>query len=247
MLQPSRCSIKSVAQMGPLSRGSLATIVAALCVFISSTRAQDPVKVAPGNYKVVFENNDARVIEVTGKPGDKVAMHSHPDHVVYAVNPSKVKFTDADGKTKDVEMKAGEAKWVAAEAHESQVVDGKDFKVVIVELKKVPAPGAKPAKVPDAEDQAKTSPDCTKVLLDNDRVRVLESRLKPGGKLPKHSHPAQIVYGITGGKVKFTTYPDEKTVEKTMDAGHAFAGGPVTHAVENIGPTDAHSLIVELK
>ena len=66
------------------------------------SRAQDPVKVAPSNYKVAFENDTVRVCNVTAKPGEKVAAHSHPDHIVYAVNGGKVKFTYPDGKTKDV-------------------------------------------------------------------------------------------------------------------------------------------------
>jgi quercetin dioxygenase-like cupin family protein len=210
-------------------------------------RAQDPVKVAPGMYKVLFENDDARVIEVTGKPGDKSAKHSHPDHVVYAITAGKVKFTGGDGKSKEVSMKAGEVLWSPGETHESELIEGKDFKVVVIELKESPAGGAKPSKLADADDQAKSSADITKVLLDNDRVRVLETRLKPGGKLPKHAHPAHAVYAFTPAKVKFTTYPDEKTSEKSMEAGQAFVSGPVTHVVENVGTTDAHSLLVEIK
>ena len=238
--------IEGCPRIGSRSHVGLAMVLA-LCTCTSLSRAQDPVKIAPGMYKVLFENDDARVIEVTGKPGDKSARHAHPDHVVYAVNAGKVKFTLADGKTKEVSMKAGEVLWSPAETHESELVEGKDFKVVVVELKKSPAAGAKPVKLADADDQAKSAADITKVLLDNDRVRVLETRLKPGGKLPKHAHPAHAVYAFTPATVKFTTYPDEKTAEKSMEAGQSFVSGPVTHTVENVGKTDAHSLLVEIK
>jgi quercetin dioxygenase-like cupin family protein len=43
------------------------------------------------------------------------------------------------------------------------------------------------------QDLVKVAPKICKVLLENDRVRVLEIRFKPGGKLPMHSHPAYIV------------------------------------------------------
>lgn len=245
MLGVYRSWVAGLSLISPLSCFSLAAMVASLSVGISAARAQDPAKVASDNYKVIFENDDVRVLEVTGKAGDKGAMHSHPDHVVYAMNACKVKFTFADGKSKDVDMKAGEAKWTPAETHESQILDGKDFKVVIFEMKK-PA-GAKPSKMADAEDQAKTSADVTKVILENDRVRVLETRLKPGAKLIKHSHPAHVAYAVSSAKVKFTTFPGDQTDEKSMAAGQAFATGPVTHVVENIGSTDAHSLLVEIK
>ena len=246
MLYTGRCWIERLPRMDTWSHVCLATILV-ICSCIGGARAQDPAKVAPSMYKVLFENDDARVIEVTGKPGDKSARNAHPDHVVYAINPGKVKFTLADGKTKEVSMKAGDVLWSAAETHESLLVEGKDFKVVVIELKKAPAAGAKPSKVADADDQAKSAADITKVLLDNDRVRVLETNLKPGGKLPKHAHPAHVVYAFTPAKVKFTNFPDQKTTEKSMEAGQAFAIGPVTHTVENVGTTDAHSLLVEIK
>ena len=55
-----------------------------------------------------------------------------------------------------------------------------------------------------AQDPVKTSPQYYKVLLENDQVRVLEYRLKPGEKEPMHSHPAGIVYVLGGATLKFT-------------------------------------------
>ena len=43
--------------------------------------AQDPVAVAPGQYKVEFEDDDVRVLRVVYAPGEKSAMHEHPDSV----------------------------------------------------------------------------------------------------------------------------------------------------------------------
>jgi quercetin dioxygenase-like cupin family protein len=56
-----------------------------------------------------------------------------------------------------------------------------------------------------------------KVLLENDRVRVLEYRLKPGAKEPMHSHTDYIVYALSSGKAKFTL-PDGKTIECEIKA-----------------------------
>ena len=39
-----------------------------------------------------------------------------------------------------------------------------------------------------------------KVLLDNEKVRVLELQMPPGGKTGMHSHGDNIVYFITGGE-----------------------------------------------
>jgi beta-alanine degradation protein BauB len=95
-------------------------------------------------------------------------------------------------------------------------------------------------------DPVKLSPQYYKVLLDNDQVRVLEYRLKPGEKEVMHSHPAGIIYGFNDSKTK-TTLLDGKVTESTGKAGDVFWRSPITHALENIGYTEVHSLAVELK
>src|SRR5213595_3048904 len=84
-----------------------------------------------------------------------------------------------------------------------------------------------------AQDPVKTSPQYYKVLLENDQVRVIEYHLKAGEKEPMHSHPAVVVYVLSGGKLKFT-YPDGKTEEKAAAVGETFWRSPITHAVENV-------------
>ena len=53
-----------------------------------------------------------------------------------------------------------------------------------------------------AQDVAKVNPKTTTVKLDNDRVRVIEAVLHPGDKERMHSHPASIVYVLSGGVVR---------------------------------------------
>ena len=90
-------------------------------------------KVATNNVKVLLENDNVRVLEVQFKAGDKLPMHSHPNHVLYAMIDGKVKTTLADGKVVDTEVKAGEAKWVDKVTHENEAL--KDGHVIIVEMK----------------------------------------------------------------------------------------------------------------
>lgn len=109
----------------------------ALCVLAVSTAvvAQDAVKTAPNNTKVVLENERVRVYEFWAKAGDKMAVHSHPDHLVYVTGGGKVKFTGADGKVTENDMKAGQALWVPATTHSIEALSG-DVRAVVVELKK---------------------------------------------------------------------------------------------------------------
>jgi len=62
------------------------------------------------------------------------------------------------------------------------------------------------------QDPAKVAGDIYKVLLENDRVRVLEAKLKPGDKTALHSHPANIIYSFTDSKAKFTPSGGKGTI-----------------------------------
>ncbi len=97
-----------------------------------------------------------------------------------------------------------------------------------------------------AQDPVKISPKMYKVLLENEQVRVLEWRAKPGEKEPMHSHPAMVVYVLTGSKIRFTM-PAGKSEERESKAGTPIWSEPQTHAAENLGPGEAHSLLIELK
>ena len=96
------------------------------------------------------------------------------------------------------------------------------------------------------QDPVKKSPQFYKVLLENEKVRVLEFRLEPGEKEPQHSHPAGVVYVLNGATLKFS-YPDGRTEERTAATGDTIWREPVTHAVENIGKTQAHVIVIDLK
>ena len=97
-----------------------------------------------------------------------------------------------------------------------------------------------------AQDLAKVAPDNVKVIVDNDRVRVLEVLDKPGEKEPMHSHPAYVAVFLSATRVKVTT-PDGKTVEKDRKAGEVSWSEATTHALENIGTADQHVIVIELK
>jgi quercetin dioxygenase-like cupin family protein len=112
----------------------------------------------------------------------------------------------------------------------------------------IPALGLICAAAPlRAQDPVKVAPNHFKVLLENERVRVLDFHSKAGEKIPMHSHPAYIAYGIAGaGKTKFTT-PDGKVREAPAGPGRAAWNEAETHASEFVGTGDVHVLMVELK
>src|SRR4051812_28347400 len=78
--------------------------------------AQDRAAVVPG-MKVLLENDCVRVQYHDVAIGQKVPMHSHPNYVVYTLNPFTARITLPDGTQRISEHKAGEAYWNPAISH----------------------------------------------------------------------------------------------------------------------------------
>jgi len=65
---------------------TLAMTAFTLCgLAISAPTAQDPMAVGKGIYNLKLNNERVRVFVVKFKPGQSIAVHKHPDHVVHAL------------------------------------------------------------------------------------------------------------------------------------------------------------------
>ena len=100
--------------------------------------AQDPVKVAPKNVKVVFENDRVRVIEVWIKPGEKIPMHSHPANVTIALSTFKGKWVSNEGEPTVKQFKVDTVVWSEPITHESENVGSSEIHAIAIELKDSP-------------------------------------------------------------------------------------------------------------
>jgi quercetin dioxygenase-like cupin family protein len=97
--------------------------------------AQDVSKVSPKNYKVVLDNDNVQVLDNTSNPGDKTAMHSHPDYLIYVFEGGTVKSTTQDGKTEIIVFKKGQTIWRNATTHTTENVGKTKIHLLLVELK----------------------------------------------------------------------------------------------------------------
>ncbi len=212
--------------------------VAALATFAVS--AQDVVKLAPDQAKVVFENDSVRVLHFTESGHSKLPMHSHPAYVTVGFTSDHSKYTFPDGKTKEDRTKAGGVTYSKALSHAYENLSGAAQESVMVELKK-PVGGPKPAL-----DAAKVDPKHYKVVLENDQVRVLRAKYGPHEKSVMHEHPASVAVFMSDSHVKFNL-PDGKSqevVSKAHDATWADAG---KHLPENLGDKSVEVIVIELK
>ena len=96
-----------------------------------------------------------------------------------------------------------------------------------------------------AQDRVAIVPQ-TKVLFENDCVRVQYHDVAVGQKVPMHSHPNYVVYTLKPFKARIIL-PDGTQRISERKEGEAYWNEALSHSVENIGSTDIHNLIVELK
>ncbi len=94
-------------------------------------------------------------------------------------------------------------------------------------------------------DPTETDPDKYRVLFENDRVRVLEYRDKPGDRTSPHRHPDSVMYTLTSFERRLIHGDRQRDVQ--MPAGRVNWLASQEHSGENIGTTDTHALFVELK
>ncbi len=97
-----------------------------------------------------------------------------------------------------------------------------------------------------AGDATSAAPNLYKVLLENDKVRILETRYGPGVKSEMHSHPDLVAVALTPAKAIFTL-ADGHTADIEMQAGQAFFIDGQENTVENMGTSEFHVILVELK
>ena len=95
-------------------------------------------------------------------------------------------------------------------------------------------------------DPTQASPANYKTLLEDGNKRMVEMTLKAGESDIEHSHPGEMVYFITGGKVQIHLQNGE-SMEAELPDGAVMAHEAWTHRVENIGSTDVHAIIFETK
>ncbi|MFL6595960.1 MAG: cupin domain-containing protein [Chthoniobacterales bacterium] len=97
-----------------------------------------------------------------------------------------------------------------------------------------------------AQDPVKVAPKLHKAILDNERVRVLDTVVKPGEQIPMHQHPDNVIYVVKGGKVRFVDLKGTPTDRELKD-GECLFRSAESHAVQNTGTSEIHVLTIELK
>src|SRR5919198_5738447 len=95
----------------------------------------DPRSTDPDKYKVIFENERVRVLEYRDEPGQRTQPHEHPDSVMYTLSSFERRLVAETGDTRDIEIAAGEVRWLDAQIHSGENIGESPTHVLFVELK----------------------------------------------------------------------------------------------------------------
>lgn len=101
--------------------------------------------------------------------------------------------------------------------------------------------------VMQAQDPVKVDPKVyKKVLLNNDKVRVMSVEFAPGKIMPWHSHPHHTIYALTDGTLEITEKGKPAAIAK-FKAGDVLYFTPVTHTGKNVGKNTVKLVVTEIK
>jgi quercetin dioxygenase-like cupin family protein len=107
---------------------------------------------------------------------------------------------------------------------------------------------------PEALDAMTAAPGHHRVILENERVRVLDSWIAPGDTVPVHTHRWPSVIHVVSAS-DFVRYDaegrvvlDSRTLPTPPAAGDVLWSPPLKpHSLHNAGATDLRVITVELK
>jgi uncharacterized protein (DUF2147 family) len=117
----------------------------------------------------------------------------------------------------------------------------------VVAQDKAKAEKAKPAPAEQKEKAEKTKgQSATKVLFENEKYRVVETRSKPGQKNEMKARQDRVIYSFNAGKNR-VHYPDGKTEDVEFKAGEVRFRKAGTSQTENTGKSENRSLVITAK
>lgn len=223
-----------------MNASSALTIVSLVMVWVAPALAQDPIKVDPGHYKVLFENASVRIMRVDYAPGAKSTMHQHPDTIIIPLSTSKVRFATPDGKSTDADMASESAMYTPAGTHSPSNIGTGRIDGILIEFKTAgPGKAALPTSRPGM---------AMKMLAEGPRAMAYRSTAEPTFQEPagsKHDYD-QIVIAL--GSAQMSLSVDGKPAKTTWARGDVqFIGRGVPHEAKNSSGKPVDFVIVAIK
>jgi hypothetical protein len=100
--------------------------------------ALDPLRVAPNNFTLVFENSQVRVLRLQVGPGQSVPMHEYTlNHLVVCMTDLDARETTPGGEAERARHKLGDFSWSGPSQQKIDNLTDKPLETVVLELKTI--------------------------------------------------------------------------------------------------------------
>lgn len=154
----------------------------------------DAVVADVDHYSVEFENDAMRLVRVDYAAGEESVMHRHPALCSVTISETSWRMTDADGSVTENGGSVGEFSCNEASVHRPENAGTGPNQVILIELAEGAGPGSAAL---EASGAVAADPDHYTVEFENESLRVLRIRYKPGETGVLHSHPANCVVWLS--------------------------------------------------
>jgi len=190
--------------------------------------------------KVLLDNEWVKVTHIVDRPGDKRPTHTHKDSVVIALTDHRRKLLGAT--TNEIDVKAFNAMWLANVTHSEENIGTTDGELLLVDIKKPAGSWTlsdEENRWPDTLDAVAAAPGNHKIILENDRIRVLNVTVAPGENEPLHMHRMpSLLYIIAEDDIQ-----DFDANGKLLYDTRAQSAPPKTPYAEWMPPQAAHRVL----
>ncbi|HTY55123.1 MAG TPA: hypothetical protein VMB26_07985 [Candidatus Binataceae bacterium] len=205
---------------------------------------------------VLFENDAVKVWEMDLAPGEACATHRHTmDYVLYIMSGADLMIEGPNYKPYPFPAPTRATYFVPPGAIESaRNVGNTRFYEALFEIKRPPRSDAKSPGFAVCEALVNAEPQSGVVnILENDRVRIVETTLAPGQESGMHYHSRDAaVYVVEGSKVQEVERATESSPEQSKEVDRATGAvcwqphGVYRNAI-NVGKGRYRQVSVELK
>jgi quercetin dioxygenase-like cupin family protein len=96
--------------------------------------AMDPLTVEAPFARKLGDSLNIKMYEVTLKPGDSVALHTHPDHTLFVVQGGKVIITPQGGEGQELDLKTGMGMIMATQTHSGKNIGNTTVKLLVSDV-----------------------------------------------------------------------------------------------------------------
>lgn len=222
---------------------ALAALLMVACTPKKEEAVADIVAAAPKTDSLIFENDFVRAVEFKLQPGQALPLHKGGPRVVYALSDYRIMWTEGP-QSLEKEWFRGQAHWHDAIDHAVENIGETEARYLVVTRHDAELPAT--GEYGLDKDAASADEAHSRMVFDNDHVRVIEVKIPAGEAQPSHHGLNRLIYSLSDYTIKYTS---DRMAEKetAFAAGTAHWHGADEHAVANVGETDVHFLIFEFK